>query len=162
MVSGGVGVIEQVLKEIRNYYIIDGVFAAKVDADGVIVSDVGIFMAGAYVYVVGSVMNDGVYKILSIDENTNKLTLEGFLQAEMIERKFRVYLCAIPKTVLDLAEEIKAYNESNPNGVKSESLGDYSVSYGGANGSSDWAAVYRSKLAPYRKAYLNLPFNFRW
>jgi hypothetical protein len=154
--------IEQVLQEIRNYYLIDGVFGEKVEADGLKVSDAGIFMAGAYVYVVGSVMNDGVYKILSIDEATNKLTLEGALQAEMIERKYRVYLLGIPKPLIDLVDEISAYNTNNPNGVKSESLGDYSVSYGGSGEDGSWKSVFKSRLAPYRKAYLNLPSRTRW
>jgi len=152
--------IEQILQEIRNYYIVDGGWASKVDADGLIVNDAGIYMPGAYVWVVGSVINDGVYKVIGIEGN--KLTVDGSLQAEMIERRYRVYLLGIPKAVLDLAEEIMAYNDKNASGVKSESLGDYSVSYGGSAEDGSWVSVFKKRLAPYRKAYLNLPTHVRW
>ena len=149
--------IEQVLRYLNNYFIYDKASATSVLPDGILSSDPEVYMAGQYVYVSGSVLNDGVYKITAIEGN--KLVIDGTMNPES-GRSFHVYGLAIPKSVLDIAKEIEAYNEANPNGIKSESLGDYSVSYGGSSsvsGSSDWVTVFYAKLAPFRKVYLNLP-----
>jgi len=101
-----------------------------------------------YFRIVGSIFNDGVYKW---DENLH-LTDELFVGA--------VWLMAVPKDVIDLANEIKAWNDkygaqaASP--FSSESFGGYSYTKasGGSDGSSSgpsWQSAFRNQLNQWRK-----------
>ena len=108
---------------------------------------------GQYFRVVGSVFNDGVHK-----RGEDSLTEETFEGA--------IWLMAIPQTVIDLAEEIDAWN-GKYGGIdsvamspySSESFGGYSYtkasggnSTGNGNGTgSDWQSVFAKRLNPWRK-----------
>lgn len=145
--------IENVLRYLNNYFIRSVHSFNSILADGFIVDDPSDFVAGQYVCIFKSKINDGVYKIDSIVEN--KLVVDGgVLSVESDE----MVLCglSIPKSLLNVITEIESYNSSNDGSVKSESLGDYSVTYG-ADGGSGWGEVFKTKLQPYRKVFLNLP-----
>lgn len=148
--------IEQVLRYINNFYLYDKATGQSVELNGFISNDYEIYLPGQYIYVVGTVLNDGVYLIESIDTLTGKLVTDKPLEPES-GRRFMIYAMRVPKALQDLVKEIEAYNIKNPEGVKSESLGDYSVTYGGNQITSSWQASFSAKLAPYKKVYLNLP-----
>lgn len=101
---------------------------------------------GQYFRIVGSIFNDGVYKygekINLIDE-----TFEG-----------AVWALAIPKPVLNLANEIEAWEEKNgavASGVyQSESFGGYTYTKAtdAQTGQTvTWESAFRSQLNAWRK-----------
>ena len=96
---------------------------------------------GQYFRIVGSVFNDGLHQYPSTD-----LTDETFTGA--------VWALAVPKSVVALAGEIKAWSTKNQAGAyASESFGGYSYtratnSKGRAVG---WQDAFAARLAPYRK-----------
>lgn len=101
---------------------------------------------GQYFRIVGSVFNDGVYKY----NDDLKLTDETFNGA--------VWALAIPKPVLDLAEEIEAWEAKNGEVAKgiyqSESFGGYAYTKAtdaATGGAMSWQTVFRSRLSAWRK-----------
>ena len=145
--------LSEICQEIRNWFDRDtphfhGAFEisnGKI-TDGDVVSAL---QRDQYFRIVGSVFNDGVYK------NTNDLTLidEVFVGS--------VTLMAVPKSFVDLANEIKTWQDAN--GVQasspyaSESFGGYSYSKAikssgsGAGGSFSWKDAFASRLNNWRK-----------
>lgn len=149
----------KVLQAINNYFVRDYCDLTEIKEDRVIVQDPTKFSKKQYILVLGSKMNDGVYRVNSI--SSNDLILDSTYQ--MIEETTDgMVVCglAIPRAILDLTVEIETYNSTNPGNVKSESLGDYSVTYNG-NEDASWITVFRKRLAEYKKPYLNLPYKTR-
>ena len=106
-----------------------------------------------YFRIVGSVFNDGVYKY----DNKLALTNEQFTGA--------IWAMAVPKEVIALAEDIKAWNDKYGNidsaamsPFNSESFGGYSYSKssgGSSSGNVDlsgtWQGVFADRLNHWRK-----------
>lgn len=105
---------------------------------------------GQYFRIVGSILNDGVHKYTA-DTAIDTLHDETFTGA--------VWLLAIPSEVVEIAEEIEAWNEKNADAVaspfQSESLSAGSYSYTKASGDSiaslTWQNVFASRLTQWRK-----------
>lgn len=106
--------------------------------------------ANQYFRIEGSVFNDGVYK----NDDKLELTDEIFVGS--------VTLMAVPKEVLNLADEIdawvKKYGSVDSEAMSpfaSESFGGYSYSKGGSNGGSgtgaNWKSAFASRLNNWRK-----------
>ncbi len=126
--------------EIKDGHILDGDFNEVIKPN-------------QYYCIQGSVFNDGVYK----NHSETVLTDELFVGA--------VFLMAIPKEVVDLANEIdnwvKKYggvDSSNLSPFSSESFGGYSYSKSpGGSGSSSgggpvtWQSTFASRLNKWRK-----------
>jgi len=130
--------IETVLKEINNYFIkTDGVITSM-EIDGF--NSINTFFVGQYVKIEGSTLNDGVYKIAS-KVGSKYTTLEALKVEDAVAY---VYGLAIPMAVLDLSTKIASQSV----GIKSESLGDYSVTY-----DDGWKNTYRNELAQWRQVY---------
>lgn len=100
---------------------------------------------GQYFRVVGSVLNDGVYK---------------YGDAELADETFTgaIWAMKVPPSVVDLATEIDTWIAKNGEVVaspyQSESWGGYSYSMksGGAeSGSVSWKSVFGSSLNRWRK-----------
>lgn len=101
-----------------------------------------------YYRIVGSVFNDGVYK-----RGSESLQDEEFEGA--------VWLMAVPKDVIDLEADIKAWQAKYGNidseamsPFQSESFGGYSYSKAsGGNASSvpTWQSIFADRLRRYRK-----------
>lgn len=101
---------------------------------------------GQYYRIRGSVFNDGLHQY----GDGKMLTDEAF--------DGEVWALAIPKAVIDLAGEIEAWSDKNPETDKvSESFGGYSYtrgSSGSAGGAvSGWQGVFASRLNAYRRPY---------
>lgn len=108
------------------------------------------FLAGQYVRIVGSVLNDGVHEFPFSD--LHEETFSG-----------SVWSMAVPKAVVDLSAEIEAWQEKN-GGVDSPAMSPYhSESFGGysyTKGSSrsgdsatvvSWQSVFADRLALWKK-----------
>lgn len=99
-----------------------------------------------YYRIIGSIFNDGVYKY-------------GELEA-FVEETFdgAVWALAIPKDLLTLVNEIKAWNEKNGEiamgPYASESFGGYSYTKRTDNetgGAVNWQTAFRAQLNRWRK-----------
>ena len=107
---------------------------------------------GQYFRILGSLLNDGVYKYANgtaLDETGTEITL--------IDETFdgSVWALAIPKGFLSMVEEITVWTAKNGDGgaYTSESFGGYS--YSKATNSKGmavgWRDVFAAQLAPWKK-----------
>jgi len=102
-------------------------------------------IAGQYIRIVGSLLNDGIY-LLPSNFTISSLVNETFTGA--------VFGLAIPKDLVTLDTEITAYVAANPaSGYVSESFGGWSGTKAtGANGAAlSWESVYAKRLNRWRK-----------
>lgn len=147
--------LEQILKYINNFFVVTTRSVTAIAQAKITVDDASDFVVGQYVYLNQSKLNDGVYKIIEITGNDLTFDPADDVQVEPAGEAI-LYGLAIPKAVLALKDEITTYNTANPNNLQSETLGDYSATYAAGKNAS-WTAAFASRLAPYRRVYLNLP-----
>lgn len=104
---------------------------------------------GQYYRIKGSVFNDGLH-IYPCDEPD--CMLDEVFTGE-------VWPLAIPKAVLEIADEIKAYRDENPDTDKvSETFADYSYTRAqttkdGTSTAGGWMAVFGPRLRVWRRPY---------
>ena len=135
--------LTEVCAEIRNYFVSE-IHNGTFEIVGGKITPLDFIQKNQYFRIVGSVYNDGVYKYTDELELTN----EKFIGA--------VWSMAVPPSVIDLAAEIKAYNESEagkPSPYTSESFGGYSYSKAtDENGVPlTWQKVFANRLNKYRR-----------
>lgn len=135
--------LEEMLTHLHNWFPArNGKHAgAFVIASGVLSPDVGL-VSGQYYRIKGSVFNDGLHRV----DGGEALTDEEF--------DGEVWALCIPKAVQELAEEIAAWRESNPETDKtSESFGGYSYSRGqsATGGVGGWQAAFAGRLNAWRR-----------
>ena len=102
-------------------------------------------IAGQYIRIVGSLLNDGIY-LLPSNFAISTLVNETFTGA--------IFGLAIPRDLVTLDTEITAYVTANPaTGYVSESFGGWSGSRAtGANGAPiSWKSAYAARLNRWRK-----------
>ena len=137
--------LEQVLMNIRNWFTVDG----GIHSGTFTIKDGGItlpFLAdGQYFRICGSVFNDGLHRYPATD-----LVDEEFSGA--------ILELAIPPAVVDLADEIGAWQEKNGEAsaspYQSESFGGYSYSKAtdsASGGAVTWQSVFKRQLSAWRK-----------
>lgn len=138
--------LEQVLTHIRNWFQI-GVYPGTYT-----IQDGGItlpFLRDVqYFRICGSIFNDGLHQYGPAMEMLQDETFDG-----------AVWALAIPKAVVDLSDEIAAWQDKYGAVIDSpylsESFGGYSYSKasgaGDSTGSGGWQAEFRARLNPYRK-----------
>lgn len=136
--------LEQVLRHLNNWFLVDiheGTFTVE---NGSIT--LPFLQNNQYFRVCGSVFNDGLHQYPATD-----LTDETFTGT--------VWVLAVPKAVVVLAEDIAAWEEKNGEAVaspyQSESFGGYSYtkrSAGNDSGSlNGWQDAFRGRLNDWRK-----------
>jgi hypothetical protein len=146
----------EVLAYLNNHFVRGNAWGTEAEADGVTCCSPEDYVPGQYIRIYGSVLNDGVYKIASIDGD--KLVTVETLQPEA--SGFNVWGLAVPAEVVKLATEIAAYQTTEKPGVASESLGDYSVSYAaGSSSAPGWVWAFKDRLRPWRKVYDTSPIR---
>ena len=136
--------LEQVLMNIRNWFTVDG----GIHSGTFTIKDGGItlpFLAdGQYFRICGSVFNDGLHR---------------YPAAGLVDEEFSgtIWELAIPPAVVDLADEIGAWQEKNGEAVsgiyQSESFGGYQYSKQTASDGGQltvWS-VFRKRLNQWRK-----------
>lgn len=134
--------LETVLQNLNNWFLVpDGVHAGEVTVQGGQIT-LPFLQTGQYFRVVGSVFNDGLHQYPVAD-----LTDETFTGS--------VWALAVPKAVIELAEEIDAWQTKNgdPGPFTSESFGGYSYSKAtNASGMAvGWQDVFKSRLNDWRR-----------
>jgi hypothetical protein len=136
--------LTELLAEIRNYFEVpNGRHFGTFTISGGSIAPLDFLQEGQYFRIIGSVFNDGVHKYG--EENLTDETFNG-----------AVWAMAIPRVVVDLSEEIKAYNESDAgktSSYTSESFGGYSYTKAtDANGAPiGWQKAFASRLNKWRK-----------
>ena len=135
--------LTELCAELRNYFVVE-IHEGRFTINGGKIAPLEFIQENQYFRIVGSVFNDGVYKNTAELELTN----EVFCGA--------VWSMAVPPSVVDLAAEIKKYNESDeakPSAYTSESFGGYSYSKAtDENGAPmGWKKVFASRLNKYRR-----------
>lgn len=134
--------LETVLQNLNNWFLVpDGVHAGEFTVQGGQLT-LPFLQTGQYFRVVGSVFNDGLHQYPVAD-----LTDETFTGS--------VWALAVPKAVIELAEEIDAWQTKNgdPGPFTSESFGGYSYSKAtNASGMAvGWQDVFKSRLNDWRR-----------
>lgn len=134
--------LETVLQNLNNWFLVpDGVHAGEFTVQGGQLT-LPFLQTGQYFRVVGSVFNDGLHQYPVAD-----LTDETFTGS--------VWALAVPKAVIELAEEIDAWQTKNgdPGPFTSESFGGYSYSKAtSASGMAvGWQDVFKSRLNDWRR-----------
>ena len=137
--------LEQVLMNIRNWFIVDG----GVHPGTFTIEEGGIalpFLAnGQYFRIKGSIFNDGLYQ---------------YPATNLVDEEFSgaIWALAIPPAVIDLADEIQKWQDKNREVVaspyKSESFGGYSYSKATdaeTGGTITWQSVFKKQLNIWRK-----------
>lgn len=137
--------LEQVLMNIRRWFPVEG----GIHSGTFTIKDGGItlpFLAdGQYFRICGSVFNDGLHQYNVLD-----LTDETFTGT--------IWALAIPKAVIELADEIQKWQEKNGEAsvspYQSESFGGYSYSKATdaeTGGAVTWQSAFKQQLSAWRK-----------
>lgn len=137
--------LEQVLMNIRNWFPVKG----GVYSGNFTIKDGGItlpFLAdGQYFRICGSVFNDGLHQ---------------YPAADLVDEEFSgaIWALAIPRAVVDLADEISKWQEKNGEAstspYQSESFGGYSYSKATdaeTGGAVTWQSAFKKQLSAWRK-----------
>ena len=137
--------LEQVLMHLKNWFLVPG----GIHEGTYTIEDGGIalpFLAnGQYFRICGSVFNDGLHQYNVLD-----LTDETFTGT--------IWALAIPKAVIELADEIQKWQtkngEASVSPYQSESFGGYSYSKATdaeTGGTVTWQSAFKRQLSAWRK-----------
>ena len=134
--------LDEILAEIRNYFVVK-VHSGDFEVIGGKLSPLDFLQSGQYFCIVGSVMNDGVYRY-----PYSGLTDETF--------SGEIWALAVPPALIALAADIEEYEKKAKETVSpynSESLGGYSYTKAtDSNGAPlSWEKVFAKRLNKWRK-----------
>ena len=149
--------MEKLLRYLNRYYPRSIESVTSVVADGLEGNFTERYVVGQYVMLMGTIMSDGIYQLTGV--SPTKLTVGEPLTAES-DDLIAVVGLSIPKEIIALNAKIEAYKGSE--GLASESIDDYSVSFKDGSG---WQVAYAKELQAYRVMYSDLtPFlgKYRW
>lgn len=136
--------LEQVLLSLRNWFVADKRTGRVRIEGGSLVPPAGLDLKdGQYIRITGSTFNDGLHR----------WPCTGMTDEEFVGT---VWALAVPKAVIDLAEEIEAWQtehaEELDSPYASESFGGYSYTRVGGDGSPiTWRQQFKARLDPWRK-----------
>ena len=136
--------LTELCAEIRNYFLAsDGIHTGTFTISGGKIMPLDFLKEGQYFRIVGSTFNDGVHQYPAAD-----LADESFAGS--------VWAMAVPPAVIALADEIKAYCESDaakPSPFNSESFGGYSYTRAtdDKGAALSWQNVFAKRLNNYRR-----------
>ena len=140
--------LSEICKELNNWFDKERLFGKFTISNGQL-RNVSM-LDGQYYRIVGSVLNDGIYRNGDTEVPLKDETFNG-----------AVWLLAVPQDVIKLDEEITAWVNNFGNAAnspfQSESFGGYSYSKAsGSNGSdgsngATWQSIFGSRLNNWRK-----------
>ena len=143
--------ITEVMNHLNNHFIHSYESISLVISKHTISGEFGkTYIAGQYIYILGSILNDGAYKITEVDGDT--ITLDATLQAET--SSCTLWGCRIPTDFISIVADITAFHTANSGNenVAAEKVGNHSVTYvSGAD--NTWQSVFRKRLNRYRKMH---------
>lgn len=117
------------------------------------------FYKGQYIKIEETIINDGIFKIISIRDNGDSITITTD-STEFTEGNFRCFILAlaVPRPVIKLKEAIEEFKAKNkPSVYTSESFGNYSRSWATNSKGAvlTWKDVFRDELIQYRCIFDN-------
>lgn len=136
--------LTELCAHLRNYFeVSNGRHFGTFTISGGSIAPLDFLQEGQYFRIIGSVFNDGVHKYG--EANLTDETFDG-----------AVWAMAVPNVVVALADEIKAYNESDVGKASpytSESFGGYAYTKAtDSNGAPiNWKKVFASRMNAWRK-----------
>jgi hypothetical protein len=149
--------MNKLLKYLNRYFPRTIESVGSVVGDGFVGNFKETYLVGQYVLIKGSILSDGVYKLTGV--SPTKLTVSDFLEPESTGL-ITIFGLAIPRELIALEAKIQAYTSKE--GVASESIDDYSVSYKDGSG---WQTAFKSELNAWRIMYSDLDpimSKYRW
>ena len=146
--------LTQIMNHINNHFI-NSYEGIELTFDGSTISGdfANTYIAGQYIYVKDTVINDGAYLISSVA--TGILTVSEAVTAEVAS--CTLWGCRPDKGFLDLVADITSWKTDNSGSqnIQSESIGNYKIAYSGGQGASGasntWKSVFKLDLNGYRK-----------
>ena len=136
--------LEQVLLSLRNWFVADKRTGRVRIEGGSLVPPAGLDLKdGQYIRITGSTFNDGLHR----------WPCTGMTDEEFVGT---VWALAVPRAVIDLADEIAAWQQKHAEELDSpyasESFGGYSYTRVGGDGSPiTWRQQFKARLDPWRK-----------
>lgn len=138
--------LEQVLTHIHNWFQIE-IYHGEYTIEGGSIA-LPFLKNGQYFRICGSLFNDGLHRYGPDMEYLEDETFTG-----------SIWALAVPKSVVEISEEIAEWQEKYGTVLKSpytsESFGGYSYTKssgaGDSSGSDGWHVAFRARLNPYRK-----------
>ena len=136
--------LEQVLLSLRNWFVADKRTGRVRIEGGSLVPPTGLDLKdGQYIRIPGSTFNDGLHR----------WPCTGMTDEEFVGT---VWALAVPRAVIDLADEIEAWQTEHAEELgspyASESFGGYSYTRVGGDGSPiTWRQQFKARLDPWRK-----------
>ena len=117
------------------------------------------FYKGQYIKIEETTINDGIFKIISIRDNGDSITITTDA-TEFAEGNFRCFILAlaVPRPVIKLKEAIEEFKAKNkPSVYTSESFGNYSRSWATNSKGAilTWKDVFKEDLNQYRCMFDN-------
>lgn len=130
-----------------------GMFTVSSSANSIVVSGTNFstysFLTGDEIHVYDSMRNDGVYTAATVSSATITLSTADVVQNETRETEFTVVKIDVPNSVKPVLASMIKYRMDSPMGnAQSESLGDYSVTYG--NMASGYPSGLQAHINKYR------------
>lgn len=140
--------IGQICAEVKNYFVQPDVdiHAGNYTIENGVISPIPFVRVGQYYRIIGSALNDGVYKRGTDDQH---LLNEEFFGT--------VWSMRVPKDFVALCKEISDWQTANAAALsgpyQSESFAGYSYSKGSSasGGAWTWKDQFKNKLNAYRK-----------
>lgn len=137
--------LEQILQHLRNWFLVPGgIHEGTYTIKGGVIA-LPFLQNGQYFRICGSVFNDGLHRYPCTDLQTETFT-------------GTVWALAVPQAVVNLSEEIGAWQEKNGEAsvspYQSESFGGYTYTQATdtkGGGAVTWEAAFRKRLNQWRK-----------
>ena len=145
--------LEQICDFIHNYFERDRIEGTFTISGGAIA--LPLLLHGQRFRILGSLLNDGIYTYT----DQHILASDGETYADLQDETFTgaIVAMAVPRGLLNLAQEIKTWCEKNAETLNSpynsEAFGGYSYSKSGSStgGAYTWQDQFKARLNAYRK-----------
>lgn len=146
--------VEILMQECNNYFYKTYEHSTFAIQDGII-NSTGKYLVGQYIKIEGSILNDGVYKIESM--NNNKINITE-LSNEVFEGC--IYGLSVPKGFIELSTKIKQFIDdpkAKITNLTSESFNNYSYSRGSKQNGANitWNDIFIDDIRSYKSLYDN-------
>lgn len=148
------GTMIQVCREVRNFFLSGSSEMGDYFIESGAITLNGTYKTGQWLLITGSLLNDGIYKITSAEDQS--YALDG----DLIDQEFHgtIYGLRIPSDFIKLCEEIREFNEKT--GKPSSLVGESVVGFYSHTRATDkngapvgWQTVFASRLAPFRRLF---------
>ena len=150
-----------VLRHIRNYFDHTeerGDFSL-VDSNIILQGE---YKIGQYILITGSILVNGVYKIVDIAGKLHSLESADGTASDIVSENFNgvIYGLVIPPDFLNIVNDIKAFvdEQGAPTNIRSETNQNYRwESALDKNGNiAGWEQIFSTKLAPFKKMFTTI------